>query len=173
MVRVLVRMGSNQLRLNVSNHPEITGQQLIEIVLKKLEFKHRNLAELSRTYLLYFKIDSHEKKMNSNERVSKFIKLFNQSSCFIIRKKVLVGAKKQDLNHFYESIDNSHVPLNIQLLKEKYLRVILNNKIILNNQLKKLQELDLELCAEQSESSESDYYSISDKSTFSDIGSFV
>lgn len=173
MVHVQVRMGSNLIRLNLSKHPEITGQQLIEFVLKKLEFKHRNLVELSRTYLLYCKIDLNEKPINLLERVSKFIKLFSQSSYFIIRKKVLVRIKKKNLNHFYESICSSQLSNNIQLLKEKYLRVIINNQIILQNQLKKLQELDQILSDDKNESSESDYYSISDSSFFSDIGSFV
>lgn len=173
MVRVQVRMGSNQIRINLSSHPEINGQQLIEFVLKKLDFKHRNIAELSRTYLLYCKIDSNEKQINLLERISKFIKLFNKSSYFIIRKKVLVRIKKQNLNHFYESICSGQSSNNIQLLKEKYLRVIINNQVILQDQFKKLEELNQVLYEDKCESAESDYYSISETSIFSDIGSFV
>lgn len=173
MVCVKVRMGSNEMRVNLSKQPEITGQQLIEMILRKLDFKHRNLTDLSRTYLVYYKIDSHEKTINPSERISKYIKLFNHASCFIIRKKNFVRANKQNLNHLYESITSCQLPQNIQLLKEKYFRVILNNQIIIENQLQKLEELNKMLCDDKSESSESDYFSISDTSVFSDIGSFV
>ncbi|CAF0708850.1 unnamed protein product [Brachionus calyciflorus] len=177
MVQVNIRMGSNQVKLNVPKNSSLNCYEFIELVLKKLNFKHSNLGQLSKTYMLYYRINSNEKILSPNENILKVVKYFNSTSTFIIRKKVMVSVKKPIVHksvHLYESIASNVSAWPKQesdrpKIKEEYLKKILENEILLQDQCVKLTKIekilntgkcDLELTL-------SDYYSLSSSASSS------
>ena len=149
MVQVTIRMGSNQMKFNLpfNSNLSLNCFELIEMVLKKLNFKHKNLSQLSKTYLLYYRLNSSEKLLNQSENVLKILKFFNQSSYFIIRKKVLINTKIQGPRsfHLYESIaskSDTQELVYIQKTKEMFLKEIFTNEIVINNQFEQIKIMD-------------------------------
>ncbi|CAF1115801.1 unnamed protein product [Brachionus calyciflorus] len=155
-ISVPIRMGSKAFKVNYEytyDNFELSGSQLLSIVMKKLHPKTPNTDLLIKTYSIYENVLGVERPVQKSENILNLLinqESLNSNVSFVIRKKakmVKSTVKPNAKKCFKKLHSQKNLGQEVSIKKEEpiknvYLKQILQNEIILNEQIGKLDTFD-------------------------------
>lgn len=157
-ISIPVKMGSKNFKIKYEysmNDFKLCAPQLIEIALKKLYPKTKKFDQLKKTYTVFENVLGVERMIENRENILNILANqldLNCKICFAIRKNGMRHVNQTlDARKCYErlrKIRKEDLVIKDQL-KDDILHQIIQNEIILDEQLKKIETIDTVLLSDK------------------------